>query len=339
MKLAAFALPKALAAGLKPIYVILGEEPLAALEAADSVRAAARKAGFSERVPLFAEAGFRWTSLAAEGASQSLFAEKRLLDLKIPTGKPGNDGSRALIEYAAAPPPDTVLLVTALNTDWKTAKTAWVKAAAKAGVAVECRPPPADEMPGWIKARLRARKVTVPPEAIALIADCSEGNPLAAAQAIERLRLIAGEGTADMDQVRAAVVDEARFGLFELADAALAGNATKALRILARLRETGMAEVLLLWTLARELRLLEAMAWANAHGGPPPKVFPRARRGLVARAAKRHSVHGWQALIADAARLDRAIKGRASETSEVLAERLLMNIAGVGRDENRTRAA
>ncbi|MGH8272811.1 MAG: DNA polymerase III subunit delta, partial [Gammaproteobacteria bacterium] len=142
MKLAAQALPKALAAGLKPIYAIIGEEPLAAIEAGDAVRRAAHKAGYTERVPLYVETGFRWASLAAEGASRSLFADKRLLDLKIPNAKPGNDGSRALGEYAKSPPDGTLLLVTAMSADYKTSKTAWAKALANAGVLVECKPVP-----------------------------------------------------------------------------------------------------------------------------------------------------------------------------------------------------
>ncbi|MDN5865114.1 MAG: DNA polymerase III subunit delta [Gammaproteobacteria bacterium] len=327
MKLAAHALPKALAAGLKPVYLILGEEPLAALEAADAVRAAARSAGFGERVPLFAEPGFSWASLATEGASRSLFADKRLLDLKIPGGKPGNEGSRALVEYAGSPPADTVLLVTAMNTDWKTAKTAWVKALAGAGALVECKPVPAAKMPQWVEARMKARRLKAPAGAAALIGEYAQGNLLAAAQVVERLALVAEDGTVDMEAVQATLVDETRFGLFELVDTALAGQRGAMLHILARLRETGMAEPLLLWALARELRTLEAVAWAAERGGAGPRIFPPTRRALVTRAATRRNARGWQALIADAAILDRAMKGRASENATVLIERLLIRIS------------
>lgn len=327
MKLAAQALPKALTAGLNPIYAIIGEEPLAALEAADAVRKAARRAGYAERVPLYVEADFSWTTLAAEGASQSLFTDKRLLDLKIPNAKPGKEGSRALVEYAQAPPADTLLLVTAMNADYKTAKTAWAKALANAGMLVECKPVPAAKMPSWVAARLAARGLHTPAEAPALIAEYAQGNLLAAAQAVERLALAVEEGKADMAAVHEAVVDEARFGLFELVDAALAGKAAEALRMLARLRETGTAESLLLWAIARELRTLEALAWAAEYGGPRPNVYPPYRRGLVVNAAKRRDTRGWQGLIVDAARLDRAIKGRASESAGVLVERLLLAIA------------
>lgn len=327
LKIAAQALPKALASGLQPVYLILGEEPLAALEAADAVRAAARSAGYSERVPLFAEPGFRWASLASEGASQSLFADKRLLDLKIPNGKPGNEGSRALVGFAKALPTDTLLLVTAMNCDWQTARTAWVKALANAGALVECKPVPTAKMPQWVEARLRSRKLKAPSGAAMLIAEYAQGNLLAAAQVIERLVLVAEDGAVTQEAVQATLVDESRFGLFELVDSALAGEQGKTLHILARLRETGTADPLLLWALARELRTLEAVAWAAEQGGPGPNIYPPARRGLIARAAKRRNARGWQALLADAAVLDRAMKGRASETATVLMERLLIDIA------------
>ncbi len=323
------ALPKALAAGLKSIYVILGEEPLAALEAADAVRAAARTAGYAERVPLFVESGFRWESLGAEAASRSLFSDKRLIDLKIPNGKPGNDGSKALIEYAAAPAPDMLLLVTLMNADRKAATTAWAKAVARAGVLVECKPVPADKLPQWIAARMRTRGVAAPQEAPAFIAEYVQGNLLAAAQAIERLALIASDGRVDMAAVREAVADEARYGLFECVDAALAGDAGKALRMFARLHETGTAEPVLLWAIARELRVLEAWRFAAECGGKRPNIWPPAHLPLIEVAAKRRTLDGWQTLMQEAAEADRAIKGRSDEASRVVLERLLAALAGV----------
>ncbi|MGH7058140.1 MAG: DNA polymerase III subunit delta, partial [Acetobacteraceae bacterium] len=222
----------------------------------------------------------------------------------------------------------TLLLVTAMNADYKTVKTAWAKALGKAGALVECKPVTAAKMPAWVASRLASCGVRAPAGAAALIAEYAQGNLLSATQAIERLSLASAGGEADMNAVREAVVDEARFDLFELVDAALAGDAAGALRILVRMRETGTAEPLVLWAIARELRTLEALAWAAEYGGPRPNIYPPNRRGLVANAAKRHDVRGWQALIGDAARLDRAIKGRASESAGVLAERLLLAIAG-----------
>ncbi len=326
MKLSASALSRALATGLEPLYVILGEEPLTAFEAADAVRVAARKAGFNARIPLFVESGFDWGRLAAEGATGSLFGDKQLLDLKLPNGKTDETGSRALTEYAAAPPPDALLLVTAPGAERKTANTAWAKAAAKTGVLVECRPLKSEQMPDWIAARLRDRRLQVPPEGARLIAEYAQGTLFAAAQAIERLTLIVPEGRADLATVREAVVDEARYGTFECVDAALAGDAAGALRMMVRLAETGTVPPQILWVVARELRVLESWCWAAEHGGPRPNVWD-SRRNLVATAARRRSVRGWQALVIAAAEVDRAIKGRAPGDAWVLLERLLLAIA------------
>ncbi|MGH8426937.1 MAG: DNA polymerase III subunit delta, partial [Gammaproteobacteria bacterium] len=226
----------------------------------------------------------------------------------------------------AAPPPDALLLVTAPGAERKTANTAWAKAAAKTGVLVECRPLKSEQMPDWIAARLRDRRLQVPPEGARLIAEYAQGTLFAAAQAIERLTLIVPEGRADLATVREAVVDEARYGTFECVDAALAGDAAGALRMMVRLAETGTVPPQILWVVARELRVLESWCWAAEHGGPRPNVWD-SRRNLVATAARRRSVRGWQALVIAAAEVDRAIKGRAPGDAWVLLERLLLAIA------------
>lgn len=308
--------------------MILGEEPFTAFEAADAVRVQARRHGFDERVPLFVESGFDWNALAAAGANVSLFGGKRLLDLKLPGGKADAAGSRALIEYAERPPPDALLLVTAPGADRKTGNTAWAKAAARAGVLVECRPLPSARLPRWVAERLRGRGLGVPAEAPALIAEYAQGNPMAAAQAVERLALLARDGRADMGAVREAVVDEARYGLFECIDTALAGDGAAALRMLARLRETGTAPPLVLWNIARELRLLASWAWAQEHRGRTPEVWA-SRQRLIAAAARRRKAAGWQALLIDAARADLVIKGRAAGEPWTVLERLLLALAGI----------
>jgi len=327
LKLPSWEVPKALAAGLQPLYVILGEEPLLALEAADAVRAAARAAGFDERVPLYVEPGFDWNSLAAAGASGSLFGSRRLLDLKVPRGKVDAAGSRALVEYASDPPPDALLLVTAPGSERRAGNTAWAKAAAKAGVLVECKPVPARNMPRWVAERLRRSRIAAPREAAALIAEYAQGNLSAASQAIERLALLAVDRDADMETVREAVADEARYGLFDVVDAALRGDASTVMRMLVRLRETGAEPPLLLWAAARELRVLAAWAWADAEGAPRPQVWS-SRRSLVAGAARRRSAGGWRSLLRQAAEIDRIVKGRAAGNVWTEMERLLLAMAG-----------
>ncbi len=326
LKIAPAELPRQLAAGLKPLYLVLGEEPLGAIEAADAVRAAARKSGFDERVSLVAEPGFQWERLAAEVSTGSLFGARRVLDLLVPNGKPDIAGGRALAKYAAAPVEDVLLLATLPGADRKTASTAWAKAVAQAGVVVECRPLKAAQLPRWIAARLKARGLRVPRGAEALIAEYTEGNPLAAAQAVERLALLASDGAVDLESVRAAAVDEARFGLFECVDTALTGDRVRTLRMLARLRDTGSEPTLILWALARELRQLASWRWAEERGGDRPRIWA-SRRRLVAAAARRRSARGWQRLLAEAAAVDRVIKGRAVGDPWVGLERLFVALA------------
>lgn len=329
MKLAPPGLTRALDAGLKPLYVILGEEPCAAQEAADSVREAARAEGYDERVLLFVESGFNWDDLHAEAANGgSLFGDKRLIEVKIANGRIDAAGQAAIAEFAAAPPPDTLLLVVVMGADYRTFKSAAARKMAEVGVVIECRPLGAGELVRWVKMRLGTRGLDVPEAGVVLIAESAQGNLLAAAQAVERLVLLAEAGPVALETVRAAVVDEARYGLFDLADAALAGETETALRILVRLRETGTAPAQVLWALARDLRLLASLAWARDNGSTPPPVWPRSRTQRVTTALRRRRVRGWQALVVEAANVDRVIKGRASGDPWQRVERLLFALAG-----------
>lgn len=329
MKVSPLGLPKKLGAGLEPLYVVLGEEPYAAQEAGDAVRAAARVQGYDERVLLFVEPGFSWDELHAEAASGgSLFGGKRLIEVKITNGRVDVATVDAILGFAADPPPDTLLLVVVLGADYRTFKQAGVRKLADAGVVVECRPLGGGELVRWVGTRLRDRGLKVPEAGIALIADSAQGNLLAAAQAVERLSLLAVDGPVDLETVREAAVDEARFGLFDLADAALDGKAETALRILVRLRETGTAPAQVLWVLARDLRLLAGLAWAGEHGAAPPRIWPPNRTRRVTSALRRRRTRGWEALVVEAANIDRVIKGRAAGDPWQRLERLLFAIAG-----------
>ncbi len=315
---------------LKPFYLILGEEAYAALEAADAVRAEARAQGFDERVLLFVEPGFSWNDLHAEAASGgSLFGNKRLIEVKIMNGRIDAAGQKAIAEFAADPPPDTLLLVTVLGADYRTFKAAWVKPLEAAGVLVECRLMGARALEQWIQARLSARGLQVSRDGVELIAERAQGNLHAAAQTIERLGLLGADGRTGLEAVREAAVDEARYGLFDLADAALSGNAQTALRMLARLRETGSAPEQVLWVLARDLRLLGGLAWAHEHQAAPPQIWPRNRAARVNAALRRRRTRGWQALLVEAARIDRINKGRESGNAWQRLERLVYAMAGV----------
>ncbi|HEX7046443.1 MAG TPA: DNA polymerase III subunit delta [Gammaproteobacteria bacterium] len=330
MKLYADKLAAHLARGpLAPIYLLGGDEPLQLGEAADAVRAAARRDGYASREVFFVERGFDWQSLRAAGESLSLFAEKRLLELRLPTGKPGDAGAKVLSEFAARPPEDTVLMIVSGKVD---KKNKWVGALEKAGVLVEVWPIDAAQLPRWIEGRMSGAGLAADREAAQLLADRVEGNLLAAAQEIDKLALLVEGNRANADAVRDAVADSARFDIFQLADAALAGDAVRALRMLDALRTEGAEAVLVVWALARDVRMLAEMSFKVAGGQSPDRiaasVWPKKRQPIVARALQRHSVKAWERLLLEVALIDRQVKGMRRGDAWQNIERLVAAMAG-----------
>ncbi|HEX7732620.1 MAG TPA: DNA polymerase III subunit delta, partial [Rhodanobacter sp.] len=254
---------KALAAdGLAPVYLLAGEE-LLVLEAADALRARARELGYAEREVLEVEQRFDWDDLARAAAGMSLFASRRLLDLRLPTGRPGVDGAKAIGEFCADPPPDVTLLITAM--EWSSKHDgAWSRKLDAAGVMVVFNAPRPNEWAAWIGARLASRGLSATPDAAALLAERVEGNLLAAAQEVDKLAVLrAGDSTRiDADAMESLVADSARYDVFKLTDAALAGEGARALRILAGLRAEGDELIALMGWLVNQLQL--ALRLANA---------------------------------------------------------------------------
>jgi DNA polymerase-3 subunit delta len=301
--------------GLAAVYVITGDEPLQVQEAADRLRHAAREDGFSDRQVFEVQQGFDWGRLGAEADALSLFADKRVFDLRIPGGKPGRDGAAALVEYAADPPPDTLLLVTLPRLDRAQRNSKWFRSLDKAGRVITVWPVEARALPAWLKQRARAFRLDLAPDALAFLAGQTEGNLLAAAQEIEKLALLHEGETVGLEAVMASVAGSARYSVFELADSALDGAGGRSLRILAGLRGEGTPALVVLWSLTRELRVLLAVSHALAHRRDPGralaahKVWER-RHGLVTMAARRRPPGAWQRLLRLCAQADRAAKGR-----------------------------
>jgi DNA polymerase-3 subunit delta len=297
--------------GLKPVYLIAGAEPLLVIEAADALRARAKELGYLEREVLDVEAGFEWNRLGDAARSMSLFASRRLIDLRLPSGRPGKDGAAALVDYCAAPPPDTVLLVTA--NDWsRKHEGAWTAAVERAGVLVAVWPLKREELPDWIGARAASRGLRLSTEAIALLADRVEGNLLAAAQEIDKLALLHAGQAVDADTLEASVADDARYDVFRLADAAIAGDAARALHIVAGLRAEGEELVPLLAWLLTQLRILLRLASApNVDAAlRSERIWPQAREGVFRRALKNSDRSHWERCLEQAGRIDRIVKGR-----------------------------
>ena len=319
---------------LAPIYFISGDEPLRVMEAADAVRAAARRQGYDERDVLMVQAGFDWDSLMSEAGNLSLFSQRRVIDLRLPGGKPGADGSKALRAYAESPPDDTLLLVTAGKLEPAARKGKWVQALDKAGVVVFVWPLKGQEFNAWVAQRMRQRGLQPTAEAVTLLADRVEGNLLACMQEIEKLYLLQGEGEVDAGAILALVADNARYDVFGLVDSALAGEAARSIRMLQGLRAAGIAPQIVLWALSREIRQLAAMTAVLASGQPVQavmtryRIWPAERKSMVAAALQRLSVTQCNTLLQHCARVDRVSKGQAAGNAWDELLQLTLNLAG-----------
>jgi DNA polymerase-3 subunit delta len=314
MKIAADGLAARLAGRLAPVYLVAGDEPLQLGECCDAIRAAARAAGFGTREVMEAGAGFDWQQLGASAAAMSLFADRKLIDLRVPNGKPGTEGGKALVEYCSDPPPDSLLLLTLPRLDRQQQGSKWFRSVDAAGAVVQVWPVDAAHLPNWIRQRLTQNGIQPTDAAVNLLAERVEGNLLAARQEIDKLLLLHGPGPLDVEQLSAAVVDSARFDVFDLVDSALRGETARAIRVLEGLRAEGTAAPVVLWALHREAAQLARIATDVARGGAPDEAIRRAgvyarRSGTVRRALATRPAGAWLATLTQCHEADRAIKG------------------------------
>lgn len=317
---------------LLPAYLIAGPELLRVQEAADAVRARARAEGCSEREIHDVDGrGFDWNQVGASFGAPSLFASRRVVELRMPTGKPGKDGARLIEEFCAAPAPDVVLLITA--GEWSRRHGGkWSEAVARIGclcVAWQVKP---HEMADWIDRRLRSRGVAAGRDAVERLAERVEGNLLAAAQEIEKLAMLHDGSPLDVARMEQLVADAARYDVFGLVDAALGGQPAQVARMLAGLRAEGTAVPALMGMVVMELQRGAALARVQARGGNLASEF-RAQRvwdskqALYRRALQRHDAAGWERFLAEAGRVDQVSKGRGQGDAWQLLERLLLAVA------------
>ena len=314
MKIRAEQLQSHLSKELLPVYVISGDEPLLAQESADAVRLAARNKGFSGREVFHGEGKFDWSQLHNEANALSLFAEKKIIEIRISNGKPGDKGSKALCELCANPSPDNLLLVILPKLERSAQNSKWVKALEAVGAHIQVWPVTGDQLPRWIKQRLLESNITANQQAVEILAERVEGNLLAAVQEIEKLKLLAIEGKVDAIMMSSVVADSARYNLFEFVDKVLAGDAQSAARSLRGLHSEGTDAIPLLWAITRELRILikaseqisrgENRDWALKNAGVWEKRLP-----LFRTAIQRCSAAHLRMLLYQAGALDRGIKG------------------------------
>jgi len=299
---------------LASLYLVFGEETLLAQEAADAIRAAARQQGYSERECLTVETGFEWNMLRQLASSPSLFASRRLLELRMGDAKPGEAGSKAFSQYAAQPAEDAILLITAGKLDWQTQKGRWFTALDGAGVVVAAMPVEARQLPGWIERRLRDRGLNPTPDAVTVLSERVEGNLLAAAQEIEKLALTVADQPLTAETILSVVGDSARYSIYDFVDAAILGCPERVIRILDGLRGEGIEPVLVNWALHREVRVLTALAFARGQRQPQEAIFSTykvwdKRKPLLQQTLQRLTLADCRGLLKACARIDRAIKG------------------------------
>ena len=291
-------LPAQLAKSLSSVYAILGDEPLLVLEAADAVRTAARKQGFAEREVYEPGRAFDWSELAHAGASLSLFGGKKIVELRLASGKPAAPAADAIVKWCRRPNPETLLLLTMPRPEgggWWEAP--WFLALNNAGVIVEVQPVPRAALPGWLAQRLARQTQSASPEALEYLADRVEGNLLAAHQELQKLALLAPEAELSVETVRDAVADVARYDTFVAAEALAIGDTARYLRVLDGLRGEGEATTHLLFTISNVLFVLAYGGYANK---PTQAVVEK---------AKRYPRKALQQAISRAAEIDRCIKG------------------------------
>jgi DNA polymerase-3 subunit delta len=325
-------LPAGLARGLRSAYLVTGVEPLLIAEAAASVRHAARAAGYADREVHFVERGFDWDQLLRDSANLSLFASRRLIELRF-NSTPDAEAQRSLAGLAERPPADTVLLV-AGELERKSLGTHWVKAFEEHGVLVVAQAVERSALPGWIRDRLAQQGVRIEPPAAQLLADRVEGNLLAAQQEVDRIGLLMPGTTLGAEDVAALVADSARYDVFELSGAAFAGQAQRALRILSGLRAEGQEPPLILWALVNDLRALSRVSLRAGRERSLEDAFRAeqvwsSRQPPIRAALSRFDRRQIDALIAAAARADRIAKGAMRGDAWVEIEGLVGRIAGL----------
>jgi len=292
---------------LLPAYLVSGDEPLLTGEAADAVRAGARAVGFTEREVHFLERGSDWDDVRASAGNMSLFSSRRVVEIRLPTGKPGAAGNKALVALLERGDRDTVFLILTPRLDRDAQSADWVRAVEAHGAWVQVWPVDLDRLVSWLRGRCRRLKLDATDEALELLADRTEGNLLAAHQELEKLTLLARDGRVTAETILESVTDSARFDVFQLGEAVLSGDAERALRMVAGLRAEGTEATLVLWALTKAIRDL----WnaTTSSGGAKPRAWQRQSAALD-KGLRRAARLSFPALTVRAGRADRMVKGR-----------------------------
>jgi len=299
---------------LPPVFVVSGDEPLLSQEAADAIRAAARKLGYNERETFEIDARFDWNPVFNETSSLSLFGDKKILELHIPKGKPGDKGSKAICELCETANDSNLILVILPKLEKSSYQSKWLKTLESTGIHIQVWPVDSQHLPNWIGQRLTQAGIQANREAIQILAERVQGNLLAAMQEIDKLKLLAVDGKVDTAIMSSVVADSARHDLFEFVDKALAGDAQSAARSLRGLQNEGTDPLSLLWVVAREVRTLSKASQQVEDGAHSDRALKNAgvwdrRIPLFRKALKRLSPAHLRMLMHQTSAIDRAVKG------------------------------
>jgi DNA polymerase III subunit delta len=320
--------------GLGSIYLVSGDEPLLVNEAADAIRARARKDGFVERDLHVIERGFDWDGLLAESRAMSLFAQRKIIEIRMTNPTPGDKGGEAIIELATQPSPDNLVLVITGKLDGRTQNSKWVSAIDKHGLLVQIWPIELQRLPTWIRERLSRHKLNADAAAAALLAERVEGNLLAAHQEVEKLALLLPAGPLTAETVLEAVADSARYDVLQVGEAAMRGQTSRALRIVEGLRGEGIDATLVLWAVNKDLQWLARAQYLMSNGQSADSAMNaiyvwRPRQPAMKQALSRLSAADIRGLILDAERVDRSIKGALRCNPWIELEALVARLSGV----------
>ncbi len=299
---------------LRPLYVLYGDEPLLVIEAADAIRAKARQQAYTEREVLTVLPHFDWNHLLSAGGNMSLFGDRKLIDLRIPSGKPGKEGGAALQQWCQNLSPDNLLLITLPELDWREEKAVWFTTLVNAGVAIKLNAPSLAELPGWIAGRLRRQQQSADQESLHFIAERVEGNLLAAHQEIQKLGLLYPTGQLSAAQIHEAVLNVARYDIDGLREALLSGDISRTSRTLDGLMQEGEAPPLVLWAMTEEIRALTTIRCGLDAGKSADMLLKEAkiwgaRQNVVKKALQRLSTATLEAALKQAGRIDKLAKG------------------------------
>ena len=313
-----------------PIYMVSGDEPLQQMESLDVIRSFLRDEDYAEREVLDVDAQFDWQRLMDEAANMSLFATRRIVELRLPSGKPGRQGSQVLKDYLSRPPEDTVLIVNAGKVDGNAKKSAWFKAIEQNGLVVQCWPVPVDKLTGWLQQRFKKRDMDADNEVLAYVSQHVEGNLLAADQEIEKLYLLLGPGKISYADVAEAVTSQSRYNVFELVDVLLSGNVKRAIKVVAGLKAEGVVPVVVNWALAKDIRLLAKVAQDSSSVDFNLKRSGvwQSRVTLFKSCLSRHTQRSFHIMLKRCAHIDAASKGLLDSNVWDDIESLCVRLAG-----------